>query len=80
VQFLSIFSKACSAWPGSSSASGARNFHAASRCRQVGVGSGVRIADLDIATTDVVIFVRKQRWRAGARFAFLERALRPWLF
>jgi hypothetical protein len=63
-----------------SSAFGAHNFDAASRRRQVGVGGGVGIADLDVTTADIVIFMRRQRRRCGGRLCLFERALRRWLF
>jgi hypothetical protein len=65
--------------PTPSAAFGARNFHAASRRRQVRVGSGVSIGNLDVTTADVVIFVRRQCRRCGGRLCFLRR-LRRWLF
>jgi hypothetical protein len=39
----------------------AHNFHPASRGRQVSVSSSVGLADLDVAATDVVIFVCSRR-------------------
>jgi hypothetical protein len=63
-----------------SSALGAHNFDAASRRRQVGIGSGVGSADLDVTTADIVILVRRQRRRCGSRLCCFERPLRRWLF
>jgi hypothetical protein len=61
-----------------SSAFRERNFHAASRRRQVRIGSGVRVANLDITTTDVVIFVRAMCLRSGRRFSFFGRTFSLW--
>jgi hypothetical protein len=63
--------------PTPSAAFGARNFHAASRRRQIGVGSGVSVGNLDVTPADVVIFVRR---RCGGRLCFFRRRLRRWLF
>jgi hypothetical protein len=56
------------------------NFHAASRRRQVSVGGRVDFANLDIATTDVVIFVRSRRWCAGRRSCPFDWTLRLGFF
>jgi hypothetical protein len=64
----------------SSPAFRAHNFHPASRRRQVSVSGSVGLADLDVAATDVVIFVCSRRWAAGGRSCLFDWTLRLGFF
>jgi hypothetical protein len=64
----------------SSPAFRAHNFHPATRRRQVSVSGSVGLADLDVAATDVVIFVCNRRSAAGGRSCLFDQTLRLGFF